>query len=464
MHKTVVINAVGLTQALLGKHTPRLCAFRDRHAGGGRGGVAAIEEMLPAVTTAVQSTYLTGTLPREHGIVGNGWYFRDEAEIKFWKQSNHLVHGAKLWDLARAQDPSFTCANLCWWYAMYSRADFTVTPRPVYPADGRKLPDVWTHPEDLRHWLQRELGPFPLFKFWGPATSIDATQWIANAAILIDQRSHPTLSLIYLPHLDYTLQKRGPDPEKSAKDLRELDTVCGQLIDHFEREGTRIVILSEYGMYAVDTPLHINRLLRTHDLLTVREELGRELLDPGASTAFAVADHQIAHVYLNDLSRLHEVRGLLESMPGVARALDDAGKRDAGLDHPRTGDLVALAQTNAWFTYYYWLDDRRAPDFARTVDIHRKPGYDPVELFLDPAIRSPKLRIASTLLRRKLGFRALMQVTPLDASLVKGSHGIPHTTPAEGPLFLTSTPHLLHAPLLQPTDIRNLLLHHLTAS
>ena len=460
MHKTVVINAVGLTQALLGKHTPRLCAFRDQNAGRG---VASIAEMLPALTTSVQSTYLTGTLPRDHGIVGNGWYFRDEAEIKFWKQSNHLVQGLKLWDLARAIDPTFTCANLCWWYAMYANTDFTVTPRPMYPADGRKLPDIWTHPPDFRHWLQKELGQFPLFKFWGPATSIDSTQWIANAAVLLDQRSHPTLSLIYLPHLDYTLQKHGPNPEQSATDLRELDTICGQLIDHFTQQNARIIILSEYGMHAVDTPIHINRLLRQHNLLTLREELGRELLDPGASPAFAVADHQIAHIYINDLSRLNEIRTLLESTPGIAKVLDATAKRDASLDHPRSGDLIALAHPNAWFTYYYWQDDARAPDFARTVDIHRKPGYDPVELFLDPHIRSPKLRIASTLLKRKLGLRALMQVTPLDASLVKGSHGILHNTPTEGPLFLTSAPDLLPTSLLQPTAIRDLLLHHLTA-
>jgi predicted AlkP superfamily pyrophosphatase or phosphodiesterase len=464
MHKTVVINAVGLTQALLGKHTPRLCAFRDSNAGRG---VANIAEMLPALTTSVQSTYLTGTLPRDHGIVGNGWYFRDEAEIKFWKQSNHLVQGPKLWDLARAIDPAFTCANLCWWYAMYANTDFTVTPRPMYPADGRKLPDIWTHslpPGDLRHWLQKELGQFPLFKFWGPATSIDSTQWIANAAILLDQHSHPTLNLIYLPHLDYTLQKHGPTPDHSAKDLRELDIICGQLIDHFTRENARIIILSEYGMHAVDTPIHINRLLRQHSLLTIREELGLELLDPGASAAFAVADHQISHVYINDVTRYNEIRELLESTPGIAQVLAAAAKRTAFLDHPRSGDLIALAHPNAWFTYYYWQDDARAPDFARTVDIHRKPGYDPVELFLDPAIRSPKLRIASTLLKRKLGLRALMQVTPLDASLVKGSHGVPHAAPTEGPLLLTSAPNLLPTSLLHPTGIRDLLLRHLTAA
>jgi predicted AlkP superfamily pyrophosphatase or phosphodiesterase len=465
MHKTVVINAVGLTHALLGPHSPRLNAFRDRHAGGGagRGGGATIAEMLPAVTTSVQSTYLTGTLPRDHGIVGNGWYFRDEAEIKFWKQSNHLVQGQKLWDLARARDPMFTCANLCWWYAMYAGVDFTVTPRPMYPADGRKLPDIWTHPADVRQWLQKELGQFPLFKFWGPATSIESTQWIANAAVLVDQRVHPTLSLIYLPHLDYTLQKHGPASEKSAKEIRELDSVCGQLIDHFDREGARIIILSEYGMHAVNTPISINRVLRTNGLLTVREELGRELLDAGASAAFAVADHQIAHVYVNDSGRLHEVRALLESIPGIAKVLDATGKKEAGLDHGRSGDLIALAHPHAWFTYYYWLDDRRAPDFARTVDIHRKPGYDPVELFLDPAIRFPAIRIASILLRRKLGFRPLMALTPLDATLVRGSHGIPHTNPSEGPLLLTSAPSLLHSPLLHPTEISNLLLRHLTA-
>ena len=148
-----------------------------------------------------------------------------------------------------------------------------------------------------------------------------------------------------------------------------------------------MIVLSEYGIRDVARPVHINRVLSDHGHIAVRTELGRELLDAGASPAFAVADHQVAHVYVNDASRLGAIRSLIESTPGVERVLDGAGKREFGIDHPRSGDLIAIAQPDAWFTYYYWQDDERAPDFARTVEIHRKPGYDPVELFLDPTIR-----------------------------------------------------------------------------
>src|SRR4051812_120533 len=378
--------------------------------------------MLPAVPTTVQSTYLTGKWPADHGIVGNGWYFRDECEIKFWKQSNKLVGGAKIWDRAKERDPKFTCANLFWWYNMYSSADWSVTPRPMYPADGRKIPDVYCSPAGLREELQRELGTFPLFEFWGPMTSIRSTQWIAEAAIRVDKKFNPTLTLIYLPHLDYGLQRWGPDFGKVAGDLRELDRVVGKLADHFR--DARIIILSEYGIGPVSKPVHLNRVLREAGLLAVREEMGRELLDAGASAAFAVADHQVAHVYVNDRARVPEVAKLLSGVEGVDRVLDEEGKKLARLDHPRSGELVALAKNDSWFTYYYWLDDRHAPDFARTVDIHRKPGYDPAELFIDPNIAMPRAKVGWTLLKRKLGMRSLMEVIPIDGALVKGSHGV----------------------------------------
>jgi predicted AlkP superfamily pyrophosphatase or phosphodiesterase len=424
--------------------------------------MAHIGHVLPAVTTTVQSTYLTGSWPSEHGIVANGWYFRDECEIKFWKQANKLVQRPKIWEAARQIDPSFACANICWWYNMYSTADYAVTPRPMYPADGRKIPDCWTHPPELREWLQRELGQFPLFQFWGPATSINATRWIADAAIKVDERFNPTLTLVYLPHLDYGLQRTGTTPADIPQDLRDLDAECGKLIDYFTGRGARVIVLSEYGIMPVSRPVHLNRVLRERGLLTARDEMGREVLDAGESKAFAVADHQVAHIYVNDPSRLTDVRTLIESTPGVETVLDESGKRQQHLDHPRSGDLVAVAAPDAWFTYYYWLDDARAPDFARTVDIHRKPGYDPVELFLDPALKAPKAKIAWALAKRKLGFRTLMDVIPLDASLVRGSHGRPPASNKHGPVLLTREKHLLDGQDLAPTDVFHTILLHLT--
>lgn len=460
MQRTAVLNVVGLTPSLLGPAARRLTAFARA------GAQASITPVLPAVTTTVQSTYLTGKWPSDHGVVGNGWYFRDELEIKFWRQSNRLVQAPKLWERARELDSSFTCANVCWWFNMYSSVDWAVTPRPMYPADGRKLPDVWTHPGDLRQALQAEFGQFPLFRFWGPATDISATRWIAEAARWIDRRYHPTLTLVYLPHMDYVLQRDGPGTPAVVRDLADLDAVCGELIDYFSAAGVSVVLLSEYGIESVARPVHLNRRFREAGLIVVRDELGHELLDAGESAAFAVADHQVAHVYVNDPSRVAEVRRIVESTPGVAEVLDDDAKRDAHLDHPRAGELVAVAEPDAWFTYYYWLDDARAPDYARTVDIHRKPGYDPVELFLDPALRSPKLRIAWTLARRQLGFRTLMEVTPLDASLLRGSHGRVNTSRdgRENPVFITQQRSLLTSDHIEAVDVHDLLLQHLCAT
>jgi len=331
----------------------------------------------------------------------------------------------------------------------------------MYPATGLKLPDVWTNPPELRESLQKELGTFPLFSFWGPKTSIKATQWIADAAIRVDAQYHPTLTLIYLPHLDYCLQRRGSSAEASAEDLRELDVEVGKLIDYFDGQAARIVILSEYGITDVSRPVHLNRVLREAGLIAVRDELGRELLDAGQSKAFAVADHQIAHIYVNDSRCYDRVKELIASTPGVERVLDNEGKREAHLDHPRAGDLVAIATPDSWFTYYYWTDDNRAPDFARTVDIHRKPGYDPAELFIDPNISLPIAKAAYTLLKKELGFRYLMELIPLDASLVRGSHGRLAARPEHGPLLISNQPRLLRSNSVGATDVMGVLWDHL---
>jgi predicted AlkP superfamily pyrophosphatase or phosphodiesterase len=455
MTRTVVLNVVGLTADLMTR-APRLAEWA-------RAGVTArIHAAFPAVTCTAQSDYLTGQRPRSHGIVGNGWYVRDECEVRFWRQANPLVQAPKIWDAARAADPGFTCANLFWWFNMYSTVDYGVTPRPMYPADGRKLPDVYTTPPGLRDELQRRLGAFPLFDFWGPRASIVSTRWIADAARHVEERFAPTLTLVYLPHLDYNLQRVGPSAPAAARDVAAVDEICGELVRFYETRGADVVVLSEYGLCDVSRPVHINRVLREQGWLAVREELGLELLDPGASTAFAVADHQVAHVYVNDTARLGEVRTRLETVPGIEAILDEAGKRDYRIDHPRAGDLVAIAAPDAWFTYYYWLDEAKAPDFARTVDIHRKPGYDPVELFLDPAIRLPRLTVGWKVARRRLGFRGLLDVIPLDASLVRGSHGRrPGPLDADAPVLVTRRRDLVPAGGIESVDVYNLLLRHL---
>jgi predicted AlkP superfamily pyrophosphatase or phosphodiesterase len=453
MRRTVVLNVVGLTRALLGTtSTPNLNALLC--------GSVSVASMLPALTCPVQATYLTGRLPASHGIVGNGWYFRDLGEVLFWRQSNNLVQGEKLWHEARRLDPSFTCASTFWWYNMVTDVDYAVTPRPVYCADGRKLPDCYSVPSELRERFNREFGQFPLFQFWGPATSIRSSDWIGRAAMAIEQSYRPTLQLVYLPHLDYILQKQGPDAEISD-DLARIDALCGRLLDYFRERGCRVVVLSEYGIAKVHTPVHPNRVLRQAGFLQLKTDLGREYMDPGASRAFAVADHQVAHIYVRDRKEVPAVKALFEGQPGVEQVLDHEGKRAAGLYHERSGELLLVAGEGSWFTYYWWLDDARAPDYARTVNIHAKPGYDPCELFMDPALPFPKLKLAWTLARKACGFRYLLDVIPLDGSVIKGSHGRVPDNPVAGPLFMTTNPEFLSADAIQATDVYHLLLRHL---
>ncbi len=425
-HPTAVINVVGLNQELL-RHAPNLAA-RAR-----RDGLVRLRPVLPAVTCSVQASMLTGLSPAGHGIVGNGWYDRDLAEVHFWKQSNRLVSGEKVWETARKRDSGVTCGVMFWWFNMYSSADWSVAPRPMYTADGRKIPDVHTRPGDLRDSLRERLGPFPLFAFWGPGASIESSRWIAEASRIVAAERRPTLLLIYLPHLDYGLQKLGPDHPEIPAHVRAIDLEAGSLIESLEGLGYRIIVCSEYGIEPVRGAVCVNRILRAEGLLRVRGELGRDLLDPGASEAFAVADHQVAHVYAADPARAAEACRRIE---GVEAVLDRTDQAALGLDHGRAGDLVLVAEAGRWFSYGWWDAAGRAPDFARTVDIHRKPGYDPCELFLDPGIRHPRLKIAWRLLCRRLGFRALLDVVPLDPSLVRGSHGRTGQPPARKPVMI----------------------------
>jgi predicted AlkP superfamily pyrophosphatase or phosphodiesterase len=440
MQKTVVINIVGLSSSLIGEHTPFLTKYlKDRY-------LHKIKPVLPAVTTAAQSTYLTGKWPSEHGIVGNGWYDKIDNEVKFWKQSNNLVGAKNIWDDAKEVNPDFTVSQMFWWYNMYSSADYASTPRPNYLADGRKLPDCYTKPGELRDELQEKLGQFPLFSFWGPAANIKSSKWIADASMLVDDKYNPTLSLIYLPHLDYCQQKFGPNLEVISKEVKEIDDLVKELVEFYEAKDAQIILLSEYGISPVNQPIHINRLFRKQGWLQIREERGLELLDAGESAVFAVSDHQIAHVYIKDKSKIEEVKQLIAKEKGVELVLNKEEQEKYHIEHERAGDLVVVAKQDSWFTYYFWLDDEKAPDYARVVDIHKKPGYDPVEMFM-----SSKIRAAYKLLRKKLGFRYVMDVIPLDANLVKGSHGAVNVDDKYFPVLITNNKQ--ESDQLQPTQI-----------
>ncbi|NND33605.1 MAG: alkaline phosphatase family protein [Saprospiraceae bacterium] len=452
MKNVALINVVGLTKRLLGDHTLFLSAWmRDKST-------AYIQPMLPGVTCSVQTTFLTGKTPHDHGIVGNGWYFRDECEVKLWRQSNKLVQAPSIWETARKINPTFTCANMFWWYNMHSTVDYAVTPRPQYRANGLKIPDCYSHPAELRDLLQKELGTFPLFNFWGPKTSIKSSQWIADAAQNVFRLYQPNLLLVYLPHLDYCTQKFGPDHIKTQRDLLQIDQVLEGLVQFLEGEGVEVNIISEYGVVPVSHPIHINRILRKAGLINVRSENGLEILDAGQSKAFALADHQVAHIYINDLAKKESIFQLLQNTEGIAEVLDTEGKREANIDHPRSGELIAIAQPDSWFTYYYWLEDHKAPDFARTVDIHKKPGYDPVEMFMDPKKKLIIPRVALKLIAKKLGFRVLMDFIPLDANLIKGSHGQLNVKDKDKALFISPEKVLDN---IRATEVHDLVLNQI---
>lgn len=455
MKKTIVLNIVGLTSKLIGPYTPFLKKWIDR------GKISKIKPLLPAVTSSVQTTYLTGKWPDTHGIVGNGWYFRDLCEIKFWHQSNTLVTAPKIWDIAKNIDPSFTCANMFWWYNMYSTVDYSVTPRPIYTSYGTKIPDCYTFPTNLRDELQTMLGRFPLFNFWGPKTSIESSKWIAEASKIVEKKFNPTLTLIYLPHLDYCLQRSGPQSVDTKKSLLEIDLICKDLIRFYESRGANLIILSEYGIEPVNNVVHINRILREHNYLKIREENGRELLDPGASDAFAVCDHQIAHIYVNNKKIIYKVFTILKQLPGIAYVLDDMTKQKHHLNHSRAGDLIAVASEGYWFSYYYWIDDQKAPDFARTVEIHKKPGYDPAELFIDPNLKWANLKILITLLKKIIGFRYLMNLIPIDASVVKGSHGRITNDTMNYPIIVSQKTNLISDEFINAIDVFKIIMQHL---
>ena len=423
MNRVAVLNVVALSKNLIGAHTPAISALAER-----MGGVRTMQVPLPALTTTVQTSMLTGAPVSEHGIVGNGWYDRSESEVKFWKQSNHLVQAEPVWRTARRMDASFTCANVCWWYAMHADVDAFVTPRPIYRANGRKVPDCLTKPTDLRDELQDRHGRFPLFQFWGPGASIQSTRWIVDAALDVEARFKPSLQLVYLPHLDYGLQKLGPGHPEIPNHLRDVDNEVARLLERFDREGVHVILVSEYGIEPVSRGIALNRVLRNAGYLALREELGREILLPSECSAFAVADHQIAHIYIESDEDRDVIAELLRDVDGVAEVTSPASY---GLDHARSGDLIAISEPNAWFTYDWWLDPSRAPDYARTVDIHRKPGYDPRELFL-----TSKARAAWKLFLMRLGIRTLLDVIPLDETLVRGSHGRINPAPGFEPVMI----------------------------
>jgi predicted AlkP superfamily pyrophosphatase or phosphodiesterase len=417
----VIINTVGLTQRML-PHAPRLQALAAR------GWQRPLREVTPSVTCTSQATILTGQTAEKHGIVGNGWLFRDSGEIRFWQQSNRLIEAEPLYVTARQKSRqlgrTFRCSKLFWWFNQGAAVDLSVTPKPHYGADGNKVFDILTTPASLADDLRQKLGEFPFPAFWGPMAELASTQWIARCAAEVIRDSAAELTLVYLPHLDYDTQRFGPAKCDLSRLVRELDDACEALLDSAKAMGAKVWVVNEYSHVEVQRVVLPNQALRKAALLAVRTGPFGEQLDTFESRAFAVCDHQIAHVYVRCADDMQKVKSNLESLPGVGRVLAGEERGEVGLRHPRSGELVLLAEPDAWFAYPFWLDECQAPDYARTVNIHAKPGYDPCELFFDPALWWPKGRALRRLVEKRFGFRTLFDVVPLDAALVRGSHGL----------------------------------------
>jgi predicted AlkP superfamily pyrophosphatase or phosphodiesterase len=433
MRPLLLINAVGLTTRLL-SHAPRLSALAKA------GWCVPLREVLPAVTCTAQATLLTGQPPSVHGIVANGWLYRETGEVRFWQQSNRLIEAEPFYTTAKRQTPNLKVAKLFWWFNQGAAVDLSVTPKPHYGVDGLKVFDIQSTPPELAAQLKRDLGDFPFPSFWGPRAGLPSTQWIAAAAAGVLLEDRPDVTLVYLPHIDYDPQRFGPSGTDMAKCVRELDEAAAPLLDAAQTVGARVWVVSEYGHCDVNRPVLVNRALRVAGMLAVRDGPFGEHLDTFASRAFAVCDHQMAHVYVANSADIARVRDVLGPLPGVARIVAGGERADLGLDHPRSGELIVLSERDAWFAYPFWLDDRHAPDYARTVAIHNKPGFDPCELFVDPKLRFPTARVIGRLAQKKLGFRMKMDVVPLDASIARGSHGLAAADDLDRPLWIGDGP------------------------
>jgi hypothetical protein len=400
------------------------------------GQCATLAPSFPCVTCPVQANMTTGRLPSAHGVVANGFYWREKQQVEMWTSPNECIDSPQLWDLLSHVEGAVTSAV---WFAMHSagaEADFICTPKPIHNPDGSESLWCYTRPIEFYGELRDELGHFPLQHFWGPMANIRSTAWIVQSAAVAARRWNPDFFWIYLPHLDYAAQKLGPDSPAATAALGELDAEIGRLHAAMQAAyGSDLLWLAagEYAITPVDHVTYPNRVLREAGLLSVSQHADGELIDFAASRAWALADHQFSHVFIANADKtiIERVACVFRSQPGITEVLVGDQRGRYGLDHARSGEVILVSAPNSWQAYYYWLDDANAPKFARTVDIHRKPGYDPVELHVDMATRS----------------------IPLDATLIRGSHGAPAVDPAQQTVLLTSKPILPDAKALADTDI-----------
>ena len=389
------------------------------------GTVASLIPSFPAVTCPVQSNLTTGTLPNRHGIVANGLYWNasqseTNKQIEMWTMPNAAVQAPQIWDVLQTENGRKTAV----WFALMSKycgATHVCNFAPIHNPDGSESLWCYTKPYLFYGELRDRFGHFPVKHYWGPLAGLPASKWITDAAIAGAEKFRPDFLFVYIPRLDYTPQKFGANAPQLQSDLEELDTLFGDLrhglTAAYDEEPTWLVV-GEYAMTDVDSVVYPNRVLREFGTLTIDERDGRECLDTTKSRAFALCDHQFSHIFFNDAdpTLIAKVADRFRKEEGIDEVLVGSDLVKYGLDHPRSGQIVLVSEPNSWQAYYFWIDDAKAPAYAGTVDIHRKPGYDPVELFFD---------------------RETMSV-PLDAALIRGSHGAPVRDASQKALFVCS--------------------------
>jgi predicted AlkP superfamily pyrophosphatase or phosphodiesterase len=407
-----------------------------------RGEQATLVPSFPAVTWPVQANMLTGRPPSVHGVVANGFFWRDRGEVEMWTAWNKVIMAPQIWDTLHNCDPPVTSAV---WFPMLSKgcgADYVCMPAPIHNPDGSESLWCYTKPQQLYGELRDRLGHFPLQHFWGPLANIKSTSWIAESAIDAAGRFQPSFFYVYLPHLDYAAQKTGPDSVGALQAVRDLDQVIGRMASEmsaaYQDGNPTWLVASEYVIVDVNHVSYPNRVLRHAGLLRVTEHDDGEHLDLAASEAWALVDHQFSHIFVRDRapSVIKQVRELFSTESGIDQVLSGSERDNYSLNHERSGDVILISTPESWQAYYWWLDDARAPRFARTVDIHAKPGYDPVELHFDPATKG----------------------IPLDATLIRGSHGAPpHGAGQEG-VLISSTAGTIGADQLHDVDVAGVVL------
>ncbi|RJS97466.1 alkaline phosphatase family protein [Halococcus sp. IIIV-5B] len=362
---------------------------------------ADLEMPFPAVTLPAQSTLATGRSPKNHGDVANGEYDRDTDSVALWERDRESRD--RLWETA--SEAGLMTAVFCFQHLIGTSADVALTPSPIEDEENNILEmNCWTNPDGFYDELEAEYGHFPLHTYWGPGANETSSEWILNAARESVERYDPDLLWIYVPHLDYAGLAHGPSSDELADAIGLVDDLVGGFLDSLRGDDrwdeTAVHVASEYGFHDVDTPIYPNRALREAGLLEVQDDgEGGEEVDLEGSNAFAMVDHQVTHVYADE-GAVDDAREALSGLKGVEQVLGEDGKEEWGVAHPNAGDLVLVAEPSAWFQYYWWHEDEDAPFYARDMDIHAKPGFDPVELFF--------------------GDEGLVS---LDATKVGGSHG-----------------------------------------